>query len=103
MVDDIQPGQPIRIKITGYPKAEAQRKTLTQICEQDKAVQAERKRLKRARPVRWRRRAGRLWGGRSPRVDVVRIVPGAAYTVFGSVDVLRRLKSVEKIVEVTPT
>jgi hypothetical protein len=103
MLDEIQPGQPIRVRITGYPTAEAQRKTLMQLCEQDKSVQTERKRLKRARAVRWRTRAGRPWGGRSPRIQVVQVAPGAAYTIFGSVDVLRKLKSVEKIVEVTPS
>lgn len=101
-IDDVQPGQSIRVKITGCPKAEAQRKTLVQLCEQDKAVQAERRRLKKARPVKWQRRAGRPWGGRSPRIDVVRLDPGETYTLFGSVEVLRKLKSVEKFIEVAP-
>ncbi len=101
-LSDIRPGQPIQIKITGCPKAEAQRKTLTQLCERDKTVQIERRRLKRARPIDWRRRAGRLWGGRSRRIDVVRLDPGATYTVFGSVETLQKLKSVENFVVITP-
>jgi len=102
MLTDIQPGQQINVTVTSEPKAAAQRKTLIRLCEKDEQVRAERKRLKRARPVKYHRRGGRPWGDRPYRVAVVKTTAGASYKIFASVDVLRDLKSVEKHVEVTP-
>lgn len=102
MLADIQPGQQINVTITSVPKAAAQRKTLIRLCEKDKQVRAERKRLKQARPVKFHRRGGRPWGARPYRVAVVKTTAGASYKIFASIDVLRDLKSIEKYVKVAP-
>ena len=74
MLADIQPGQQINVTVTSEPKSAAQRKTLIRLCEKDEQVSAERKRLKRARPVKYHRRGGRPWGARPYRVPVVKTV-----------------------------
>jgi len=102
MLADIQPGQQINVKITSEPKAAAHRKTLVRLCDKDETVREERKRLRKARPVIWRTRAGRPWAKRPYRVAVVKFTPDTTYKLFGSVDVLRQLASVEKYIEVTP-
>jgi len=102
MAGEIKPGQWITVKVKSQPKAAAGRKTLVRLAEQDPKIKRERERLARSRPVGGHRRGGRIWADRPPRVNIVEVKPGATYRIFGSVDVLRDLKSIDRYVELTP-
>lgn len=102
MSTDIKPGQWVNIKVTAEPRSEAARKTLIRVCEKDDQMKQERKRLDKARRPRVHRRGGRPWYDRPTRLQVVDTQPGATYKVFGSMDILRDLGSLENCVEVSP-
>ena len=101
MTSEIKPGRWISVKVTAQPKAMAPRKTMVRLFERDPKVKAERRRLKRSRPVTSHRRGGRPWADRPARLPVVKIAPGAVYRIFGSADVLRELDSVSRYIEIT--
>jgi len=102
MASQTKPGQWVKIKIKSEPRTQAGRKTLVRLCEKDPAVKKERVRLKRSRPTGEHQRGGRMFKDRPPRLQAVRLEPGATYRVFASVDVLQDITSIEKYVEVTP-
>ena len=102
MASEITPGQWVNVKVTSEPKAEARKKTMVRLFEQDQGTKRERERLARARVTRRHRRGGRLWADIPPRLQVVKTTPGATYKLFASVDVLRDLNSIANCVEVTP-
>jgi hypothetical protein len=99
---ETKPGQWINVKIVSAPKDAASKKTMRRLFEKDNEVQQERKRLKKARQPFSRIRAGRVWTNRPPRLEVVSFEPGATYKIFGSVDVMKDLQSIEDLVEVSP-
>ena len=102
MATEINPGQWVKVTVKKQPRAAAKVKTLVKLCEKDAKVKLERTRLSRSRPTRFDRRGGRLWGDRPPRLPVVKTTPGASYRIFGSLDVIRELKSLGDCVDVKP-
>ncbi len=102
MAIDVKPGQMLQVTVKSYPRTAAAKKTLVRLFENDRTVERERKRLAKTRPPEPSRRGGRIWMNRPPRLEVVETTPGASYKIFGSVDVLRDLNSVEKFVDVKP-
>jgi len=102
MATEIKPGQWINVKITAVPKAANNRKTMIRLFEKDGGVRVERKRLAVSRPVTTHIRGGRPWADRPRRLQAVKMEVGSTYKLFGSVDVLRDLKSLAKFVEISP-
>lgn len=102
MAIDIQPGQWINVKVTKAPRSEGGFKTMQKLFEKDADVKEERKRINKSRPQRWHIRGGRPWQDRPRRHQIVNTEPGATYKLFGAVDVMRELGSIEEYVEVTP-
>lgn len=102
MASQVKPGQWVNVRITALPKSAAGRKTMIRIFEKDRRIQAERRRLSRSRPAKSHRRGGRLWRDIPGKLNVVCTKPGTVYKVFGSVDVLRELASLQDCVEITP-
>jgi hypothetical protein len=99
---EIKPGQWVTVKVKSTPRAEAGRKTLVRLFEQDPGVKKERVRKSRSRITIKARRGGRLWNNIPARLPSVELKKDATYKVFASVPALKDLQSVEKYVEVTP-
>ena len=102
MAVDVQPGQWVNVKVTAAPRTEAARKTMRRLFRKDPEIVQERKRLRKARPVRRHQRGGRLWADRPTQLVIEKTDPGTKYKLFASVDVIRDLRSVDKYVEVSP-
>jgi hypothetical protein len=102
MPAEIQPAQWVQVKVKARPTSAAAEKTMIRLFEKDEEVHEKRKRLQRVRPVKRHIRGGRWWYDRPPRLRIVSTEPGATYKLFGSVDVLRDLSSLDRFVEVTP-
>jgi hypothetical protein len=102
MAAEIKPGQWLTVTVKSQPRAIASRKTMVRLFEQDPVVKKERARQKKTRPHHDQRRGGRIWIDKPGMLKVVEISPGASYKVFGSVQTMRDLKSIEKYVELKP-
>lgn len=99
---DIAPGSNVTIQITKAPRREAARKTLHRVCGKDPAIAKHHRRQKDQRPS-WQDwiRGGRYWHHQMRSKPAARLEPGAVYTVYATVDVLRDLESVKEFVKVT--
>lgn len=100
---DIKPGTTVSVEITRTPRNDAAEKTLNRVCAKDPQVAKFHRRLKEQRPSlqHWRR-GGRLWHHQMKTKSPVSLTPGAKYTLFATVDVIRDLASVSRWVKVTP-
>lgn len=100
MAETIKPGSTVEVKVVKAPRSKGARSTLGRIFLRDPAVR--KTRTSQPKPVRERRRGGRMWRAR-PRGTVL-AVPGVGDTcvVRASVDAIRDLSSVADFVSVTP-
>lgn len=99
---EIKPGGVVTVEVTSLPRNAAAQKTLTQIVRRDpKAVKFQRtQKAKRPSWQQWRR-GGMQWHHQMKTQVPVKIVKGASFTIRATVDVLRRLESVQQWVKVT--
>lgn len=104
MLDNIQTGQKVHVKIARQPTNAAARKTLARLLANDPQIAAEERRRKDVRQANkhTRTRAGRPWIVRPVRKPSVRGHLGEAGTITASYDVIKDLKSVAKFIEVSP-
>lgn len=91
----------VEVKIARSPRRAAAVKTLDRLFRKDPGFDAEFKRLKACRVVRWDRRGGRLWADRPAQLRPYRIERGASCKIVATVDVLKDLASLGADVEVT--
>lgn len=104
MLDTIDPGTEITVKIVRQPTNVAAAKTLRRVLSQDPAVKAENRRLEKVRKagMRVKQRGGRPWEVRVVKQHPVAGQLGESGTVTASADVLRDLGSVQRFIEVAP-
>lgn len=102
MLDSIEPGSTITVKIVNQPTNAAASKTLARVLAKDPGHKAEDKRLHNVRQKNYSpsMRGGRMYGGQLVKNAATAGKLGEAGTVLASVDVLRDLKSVERFIEV---
>jgi hypothetical protein len=104
MLDQIQTGQKVHVKVAKQPTNAAAKKTLKRLLAKDPQVAAEEQRRKQVRDAnkRPRIRAGRPWITRPVKKPSVTGELGEAGTLSASYDVIQDLKSVEKFIDVQP-
>ena len=102
-VAEIQPGTKVQVKVVAHPSNISAKKTLVRILSKDDAHEAENKRLARIRRKMYspRRRGGRLYSGRMPKLRRVKGEVGESGSVLATMDVIRDLASVSRFVEVS--
>ena len=102
-VAKIKPGSQVQVKIVAHPSNTSARKTLVRLLSKDEAHSTENKRLARIRRKMYspRRRGGRLYSGRMPKLRRVKGEPGESGTILATMDVIRDLGSVSRFVEVS--
>ncbi|MFH1747220.1 MAG: hypothetical protein ABIG44_09285 [Planctomycetota bacterium] len=100
---DLAPGNNITVEITATPSNAAACKTLARICCKDPQVATVKRWHQRRRPS-WQtwRRGGRQWHHQMKSRPPVKLEPGAKYTIFATVDVIRDLQSVQRWVKTSP-
>ena len=104
MFDNIQPGTRVSVTVKKTPKREAAAKTIVRVLSKDPGHANEHRRNTR---TRWRhyapkRRGGRLYSGRMPKLHRLKGEVGETGTVLATLDVIRDLNSVESFIEVKP-
>jgi len=104
MLENIETGQKVRVKVARQPTNAAARKTLARLLAKDPQIAAEQQRRKEVRDTHKhvRTRAGRPWIVRPEKKPAITGDRGEAGTIRATYDVLKDLKSVEKFVEVSP-
>ena len=104
MIDNIQTGSEVNVKIVKQPTNAAAVKTLQRVLHKDEQVHEEQKRLERARlkNLRHHQRGGRQWAVRVVKQFPIKAVVGESGKVKATYDVINDLKSVQRFVEVTP-
>ncbi len=102
-VAKIKPGSKVQVKIVAHPTNIGARKTLIRLLSKDEVHAAEEKRLTRIRHkmYRPRRRGGRLYSGRMPKLRRLKGEPGESGTILATMDVIRDLGSVSRFVEIS--
>jgi len=102
MLDSINPGSTITVKIVNEPTNDAASKTLARVLAKDPEHVRENKRIADVRRKNYSpsMRGGRLYGGRLVKQSATQGKLGETGTVLASIDVLRDLKSVERFIEV---
>lgn len=102
MLDPIEPGSTITVKIVHQPTNAAASKTLARVLAKDPEHKSEDKRLHNVRQKNYSpsMRGGRMYGGQLVKNSATEGKLGETGTVFASVDVIRDLKSVERFIEV---
>jgi len=103
MLDSIEPGSTINVKVVHEPTNAAASKTLARVLSKDEDARREDRRLHDVRQKNYSpsMRGGRLYGGRLVKQSARNGTLGESGTLFASVDVLRDLKSVERFIEVS--
>ncbi|MFA9479873.1 hypothetical protein ACERK3_16440 [Phycisphaerales bacterium AB-hyl4] len=103
MIDNVTPGQTIRVKVVKHPTNASARKTLTRILSKDADVKREDDRLRKVRKTsaKHKQRGGRDWTSYTVKQRPVTGDIGDEGTIFASVDVIRDLGSVKRFVEVS--
>lgn len=104
MAVDIKPGTRVKLEVTKTPRSEAAAKTLSRLFKKDPVNQrADRLRKKtRTAETEGRRRGGRIWYVRPAAPRLVQPGKGDHCTILATLDVIRDLGSVEKLIKVTP-
>jgi len=104
MLENIQPGDTVTVKVVKTPTNAAASKTLERVLCKDETHAAEvdrhRKIRKKNTPMSTRGGRWRIWEGRMVKQHPVEGKLGEAGTVKATYDVLKDLKSVERFVEV---
>lgn len=104
MLDNIDPGSRVTVKIVKQPTNAAAVKTLQRVLSKDAVATAENRRQEKVRKAgfRTKQRGGRPWEVRVVKQHAVAGRIGESGTVTATVDVLRDLGSVQRFVEVAP-
>jgi hypothetical protein len=99
---DLRPGQTLSVELIGNPRSAAAEKTLVRLFARDPVMARTQRRLKKSRPS-WEswRRGGRQWHHQMKSHSPVQLLIGRQYTLQATLDVLRDLESVKKLVKVT--
>lgn len=95
-------GGMIKVEVTKIPRNAAAQKTLLQLLRRDLSVVRKQRAQKVKRPS-WQewRRGGMQWHHQMKTEVPIKLAKGAAYTIRGSVDVMRRLESVQDCVKIS--
>jgi len=103
MVNDIQTGSRINLKVVKQPTSTSASKTIVRLLSKDLSVVAENKRLRKVRDknIEWRPRGGRLWGVRLKKQFPVKGNIGDSGTIVATYDVIKDLQSVSRFLEVS--
>lgn len=103
MLDSIQPGDRIAVRITRQPTNAAAVKTLQRVLAKDPQVKAEHERYRKIRKKNYNpgMRGGRLYAGQLVKQHPIKGQTGESGQVRATVDVLRDLRSVERFIEVS--
>ena len=96
---ELKPGSKVKVTVTSGSCSESASKTLARLFLKDPTVGKSRRR--KAKPVRPRIRAGRVWQGRPRGSVAARPRKGDSCELVCTLDVLRDLGSVDRYVEVT--
>jgi len=98
----IKPGAKLQVKIVRRPTNDAARKTLVRLLSKDPDASTENKNLARIRKRLYspRRRGGRLYSGRMPKLRRIKGEPGETGAIVATMDVIRDLSSVERFIEI---
>jgi len=104
MFENIQPGSRVNVTVTRTPTRDAAAKTIVRVLSKDPGHRNEHRRNTRTRLRNYspKRRGGRMYGGRMPRLNRLTGQVGESGTVLATLDVIRDLNSVEPFVEVKP-
>ena len=102
MLDDIQVGQNIQVKVVKTPTNAAARKTIVRVLNKDPEAQQRAQTQRDIRDLHNKptARGGREWISRIPVQPASKAETGETGTLRATYDVLRDLKSVERFVEV---
>ena len=102
MLDKIETGSTINIKVVKQPTSEAARKTLVRLLSKDDAAKADNKRLKDTRKANYnpQPRGGRLYSGHMVKIRNVKANVGEAGTIKATHDVIKDLGSVARFLEI---
>ena len=104
MIEKIETGSDVNVKIVKQPTNAAAAKTLRRLLNKDEQFKSEQKRLERARAknLRYHQRGGRPWAVRVVKQHAVEATVGESGQIKATYDVVKDLKSVERFIEVTP-
>lgn len=104
MLDNIDPGSRVTVKIVKQPTNTAAIKTLQRVLNKDAAVAQENRRQEKVRKAGFRVkvRGGRPWEVRVVKQHAVEGKIGESGTITATADVLRDLNSVHRFIEVAP-
>ena len=104
MLENIDPGSRVNVKIVSQPTNAAAVKTLQRVLNKDEVARQENVRQEKVRKAgfRTKQRGGRPWEVRLVKQHAVKGRIGESGTVTATVDVLRDLGSVQRFIEVTP-
>lgn len=99
---EIKPGGMIKVQVTSLPRNAAAKKTMAQLLARDPALVRQQRARKNKRPS-WQewRRGSMQWHHQMKTESMVKLAKGAEYTIRATVDVLRRLESVQQWVAVS--
>ena len=104
MLDNIQPGAKVNVKVTSQPTNKGAVKTLVRLLSKSEKAKAEDRRLTRVRHENFtpKRRGGRLYAGHKVKLHPVKGKVGEQAVITATLSVLTDLKSVSRFVEVAP-
>ena len=95
----ITPGQEMTFTLTAAPRRAAERKTLERLMRMESGVAHGLKKLARRRRQhdnKGHQRGGRLWWVRPHATKLVRVAPGASFTLFVTPQIAVDIRSVER-------
>ncbi len=103
-LDNVKPGDTVRVSIVKPPTNAAARKTLVRLLSKDPDVRRENQRHRAVRDSNYapKRRGGRLYGGRLTKQHPLDGRVGETGTIRATVDALRDLRSVQRFVQLEP-
>jgi serine protease AprX len=101
---NLQTGALVFVRIVTRPKSESARKTLVRLLSTDSAVKRTNRDLKVLRKQAFspKRRGGRMYGGRRPKLQVIRGQVGEQAAVKATAETLRMMTSVAKFIDILP-
>ncbi|HYE03564.1 MAG TPA: hypothetical protein VD963_10060 [Phycisphaerales bacterium] len=104
MLDALKPGQTIRCTVTKVPRTDDAQQTIMRLMRRDPVVKRGLKKAQRRRgqELNVYNRGNRDWTSRERVGKIVRVAPGASWTMPYTLDVAPDLRAVDGWLEVAP-